>query len=497
VARRLLMAFGAVIVAFAVTVGYGVMAQRRAARDNGLLRTGYVPLLLSLGATLENQNLVSAQLNHITEAKNPADAQRWIETARRVRPTLYSEIRAAAQQAGAASTDAHARLVAGQIAIDSGEVEQFLSHDGPQLASLFDALASDRTDRAEQYRANLLSQEIEGARRMRELKARVEREMDGLMAEARQRETRGIESLIALASLTLIVGLGMTLHAHRVLRPLASVTARANAVARGDLTPHPVMATPDEIGELATTFEGMVAAIAKANHDRLQSERLAVVGRMAAHVTHEIRNPLSSIGLNLELLEEDLASSDSKAESRQLVTTIRREVDHLSGISQEYLSLARPPQPRLEPEKLGDIVSEFTAFVAPELDRAGVTLQLELLEAPEAMVDEAHIRQALANLVRNAREAMPKGGIVRIRVRADGPRHVRMDVEDTGPGIPEQIRQSIFDPFFTTKNRGTGLGLAVTRQIIEANHGTITCEPGETIGTRFEIRVPTAEVSTS
>ena len=99
----------------------------------------------------------------------------------------------------------------------------------------------------------------------------------------------------------------MALYARRVLRPLALVTERAKAVASGDLKPREAIASNDEIGELAATFEGMVSAIARANEELLATERLATIGKMAAHVTHEIRNPLSSIALNVELLEDDLA----------------------------------------------------------------------------------------------------------------------------------------------------------------------------------------------
>lgn len=491
VATRLLVSFVAVMVAFGITAGYGIATQRRTAHDSELVRTGYVPLLLSLGAALENQNLVSTQLNHITEAKNPADARRWIETARRVRPKMFSEVRAAAEHGIALSGDAHARSVAAQIIDDARETEELLARDGDELARLFDALGSDRAEHAEQHRTNLLSYEVDGARRIRDLKGRVEHEMDGLVAQARRRERLAIESLIALTALTLAVGVAMTLYARRVLRPLARVTERAHVVARGDLTPQSVLPAHDEIGELAATFERMVAAIAKANHDRLQSERLAVVGRMAAHVTHEIRNPLSSIGLNLELLEEEMAGPELGGESKQLVQAIRREVDHLKSLSEEYLSLARTPQARRQPENLADIVTELTAFMTPELDRAGVKLELELDETPDVLVDEAQLRQALTNLIRNAREAMLKGGQLRIESKSTGSSQVNLVVEDTGPGIPEDVRQSIFDPFFTTKNRGTGLGLAVTKQLVEANRGTVVCEPASGQGTRFVIQLPT------
>ena len=147
-----------------------------------------------------------------------------------------------------------------------------------------------------------------------------------------------------------LVGGVMALYTRRVLRPLRAVTERAKAVAKGDLTPRSVVATKDEIGELAATFEGMVSAIARANEQLLTSERLATIGKMAAHVTHEIRNPLSSIALNVELLEDELASGDT--EGLTLLRAIKNEVDRLTALSEQYLSVARRQPLRLELEDL-------------------------------------------------------------------------------------------------------------------------------------------------
>jgi signal transduction histidine kinase len=316
--------------------------------------------------------------------------------------------------------------------------------------------------------------------------------MASLSAAAERREARSMHLLLGLGALTLLVGVATSLHARRVLAPLTAMTERAKAVARGDLAPREVLATPDEIGELATTFEGMVAAIRRARAELVQAERLATIGKMAAHITHEIRNPLSSIGLNLELLEEEIARSPEGKESAQLALAIRAEVDRLSRIAEQYLSVARRPRPQLAPERLEDLVEELGAFVTPELDRGQVSLRVQVDHGgPEIQVDEAQLRQALLNLIRNAREAMPRGGEIVIAVRhRDGAAEITVD--DTGPGIPEELRASIFDPFFTTKQRGTGLGLAVTREIIEAHAGTIECEAREGAGTRFRITLPSS-----
>jgi len=236
----------------------------------------------------------------------------------------------------------------------------------------------------------------------------------------------------------------------------------------------------------------MVAAIQRARAELVQAERLATIGKMAAHITHEIRNPLSSLGLNLELREEEVAASGGDKEQVQLIAAIKSEAQRLSRIAEQYLSVARRPAPRLERERVEDLVGELLAFVRPELDRAQVVSHLSAEpDLPEVDLDESQLRQALLNLIRNAREAMPKGGELSIGVhRIQGGVEIRID--DTGTGIPDDVRASIFDPFFTTKQRGTGLGLAVTREIIEAHSGAITCEPREEKGTRFRILLPAA-----
>lgn len=493
VAGRILASYLVVVLAFGTAIGFSVVSARRAAKDAELLRSGYVPLKLSLGAALETQNLVSAQLNHITEAKNPTDALGWIETGRRVRPLSFSDMRAAVEVGLVASADVEARAFGEELLREGEKIERYLGADGERFAQLFAAILAGNSERAEVLRSELVSYEVEGARQIRELLRRVDREMDNLVGKGRERERQAIELLLWLTALALLVGVLVSLYARRVLAPLGAVTARAKAVASGDLTPREVVASRDEIGELATTFEGMVAAIAQANAELLQAERLATIGKMAAKVTHEIRNPLSSIGLNIELLEEELASPSDAAESKQLLRAIKKEVERLSELSGQYLRLARRPSLRLEEENFADFLRELVEFMRPDLKRAKVALVLSIEEPlPRVVFDEGQMRQALLNLIRNASEAMqPEGGEVSLSLGADE-ESVRLAVEDRGAGLSDEERTMIFEPFFTTKQRGTGLGLTVTKQIIEAHGGEIGCEAREGEGTRFWVRLPVA-----
>jgi signal transduction histidine kinase len=491
VAGRLLVSFAVVLAAFAITVGWSLLALREAARDATLVRGAYVPLLSTIGEALAGQNVMNTQLNHITAAKNPADVRQWLETARRLRPMTLKKLRDEAN-AGLADVGAlHAHLLD-----ETSRLEQDLSAGGAQFDQLFQALADGDAVKAERLRDQLVAVETDGAKRLRALRDRVAAEMTALTEAAQAREQRSIQFLIGLSALTLIVGLITTFYARRVLRPLTHVTHRARAVATGDLTPREIVATDDEIGELAKTFEDMVAAIRRARQELVQAERLATIGKMAAHITHEVRNPLSSISLNLELLEEELLDSahgppsEGAHESRQLMSAIKKEVERLSLIAEQYLSAVREPKLQLESENVDDLVRECHAFVRPELERAGIASEVEVDgEIPRVEVDEAQFRQALVNLVRNAREALSKGGEVILRVACDRD-VVRICVDDDGPGIPEDRRAAIFDPFYTTKRHGTGLGLAVTKSIVEAHGGTLACLAREGGGTRFEIKLP-------
>ena len=356
------------------------------------------------------------------------------------------------------------------------------------MSRLFDALERRDDAGAEALRDELVTRGSQSSKRLNQLEQHALRNVDLLLDRARAREILAIRLLVVLAALTVLVGVAMALYARRVLKPLAQVTERAKAVASGDLKPREAVASNDEIGELAATFEGMVSAIARANDELLATERLATIGKMAAHVTHEIRNPLSSMALNVELLEDDLA--DASEESRELLRAIRREVERLTDLSGQYLSFARRGPQRLEVEDLREVVGEAAEFMRRELEQQGVSLELHNAAVPvPATVDEAQIKQALYNLMRNAREAMPSGGRVTVSVSAGVGGGSDVVVEDEGVGLDEATRARLFEPFFTTKSNGTGLGLAITRQIIEAHGGSIAFEPKEPRGTRIWIHL--------
>jgi two-component system NtrC family sensor kinase len=290
--------------------------------------------------------------------------------------------------------------------------------------------------------------------------------------------------LVALA-----VSLAITFWSLKVLSPLIKLTERVASVARGDLSARIDRHADDEIGHVASEFERMVDALNARDEQLRRNERLAAVGRLAAHVTHEVRNPLNSIRLNVELLQEDV--SDASPDASRILESILREVDRLTAITEQYLRLVRLPEPKREALDLGGLVRDLADFLGPEMSQANVDLELTLAPTPRVAADEGQLRQALLNLCRNAREAMPEGGKARIDLHADQGGAL-LSVSDQGTGIAEADREKVFDLFYTTKQHGTGLGLSLTQQIVKAHRGHIRCDVSEWGGTRFSIWLPTS-----
>lgn len=328
---------------------------------------------------------------------------------------------------------------------------------------------------------------------------RIDRAMSGSSRDVAAQLGRSGETArlvgVVLAVVGLLVAGGAALFLWMTLRPLQVLRQRARQIAGGDYGARVAVGLRDEIGDLAREFDAMAGAIQEREQRLIRSERLATVGRMAAHITHEIRNPLASIGLSAELLGDELGPDAEEA--RRLTTSIASEVDRLSDITETYLRFVRLPRPQREREDLSAIVRAVVEFARAELERARIAVHLDAPGGlPDVDVDEAQIRQAVLNLVRNAKEAMPDGGALRVRVAAEAGT-LRILVSDSGPGVPEEAVGKIFDPFYSTKAKGTGLGLALVAQIVAEHRGRIEVTravPNET-GACFVIALPMADAA--
>jgi len=224
---------------------------------------------------------------------------------------------------------------------------------------------------------------------------------------------------------------------------------------------------------------------------RIRTGRLAELGALLAGFAHEVRNPLSTIGLNLQLVLEDFKDADAPRDRRthKRLATVEAEVRRLQKILDEFLSFARAPEPHLQPADLDQRLQQVIDFHAPAMQERGISLRFYPGRLGPVPIDWDHLQAAIVNLLRNAAEAMPDGGQVLVSTAREGD-EVLVRVLDTGAGIPPDVQPRIFDPYFSTKKTGTGLGLPTVRRVVEEHGGslTFTSEPGK--GTQFTLRLP-------
>jgi len=217
----------------------------------------------------------------------------------------------------------------------------------------------------------------------------------------------------------------------------------------------------------------------------LQSERLATIGRFASQIAHEIRNPLNSISLNIELLEDEF--KDSNSEARGLIRSALRELDRLNGIVNEYLQFARFPKPNLKRGTIEGLVQSVVDSFRPP---ARITFTVhQAKNTPAVWLDEQLLRQVIDNLTRNAVEAIENEGSIELETDVID-RFVVIRVRDSGIGIPGDVQSKLFEPFFTTKSHGTGLGLATSQQIMFEHNGHLLVESQQGKGTTFSLLLP-------
>lgn len=261
-----------------------------------------------------------------------------------------------------------------------------------------------------------------------------------------------------------------------IVRPIRRLTAAAERIGRGDLNAPVEARGRDEIAFLARTLDEMREAL------RQRNERLQM---MLAGIAHEVRNPLGGIEIFAGILRDELAGD---AEKLGHVQRIEREVGHLKAVVGDFLDYARRPRPEPVPTDAAGFVEELREVVAADAGAHGVSLRVEAAPGVTLLADPHQLRRAVLNLCRNAVQATPAGGEVRIAVRRDG-EGVRLEVADTGKGIPPEELERIFAPFYTTKEKGTGIGLAFVKEIVADHGGTLDVRSEVGKGTTFSITV--------
>ncbi len=287
----------------------------------------------------------------------------------------------------------------------------------------------------------------------------------------------------------------------RFTRPIANLSEAARRVAEGDLSVRVEGAErSDEIGKLTNRFNEMTAELEKTRQleAKLQeTEKSAVVGRLASAIAHEIRNPLNYINLSLDHLRKNFAPEDEEkhATFEKLTAQLKTEVGRINRQISDFLGYSRPLKLNLQPIDVREIIKDSRRIIEPQAEELNIKINLvERENVPQILGDADVLRSVFNNLLTNAMQAMEKtGGNINMTISPDE-NYVKIEVADKGIGISEENLSKIFEPYFSTKETGTGLGLAIVQKIIEDHNGTIEVVSKLNEGTHFTVRLPKAHV---
>jgi signal transduction histidine kinase len=377
------------------------------------------------------------------------------------------------------------------------------------------------------HEAELSSRRADFRFKLKALTREIDQEMRAVSAKVQEELSRlGIALTVVLVfccSLALVLSYWLA----QALRPLGTLAQLMRDISRNGLDESVIHqladlpASHDEVGTLSRESQKMAASLldkSKALQDQklnlerahvelaaqnevlkntqdklLHSEKLGLVGRMAAQMAHEIRNPLNALNLHAELLEEQLRLDKKALESLE---PLRKEINRLITVTESYLDLARGPRLEKAQVQLNSIVEELQDLYQPVLREKGIFFTCDLGEIPAISVDRSQFSQVLGNLIKNASEAFedsPRSGPRYIRMIThfnEEKSEVTVSVMDNGSGIAIEQQKNIFSPFFTSKAQGTGLGLTFSRQVVEAHGGEISFDSAPLQGTKFTLRLP-------
>lgn len=283
----------------------------------------------------------------------------------------------------------------------------------------------------------------------------------------------------------------------RFTRPIADLSNAAREVAGGNLGVRvKEYVRRDELGELALQFNVMTSELEKKQELEAklkEAEKSAVVGRLGSAIAHEIRNPLNYLNLTLDHLRAKFAPADSdkRADFEKLTAQLKAEVARINQQITDFLGYSRPPNPTIRPTDIRKTIEDSLHIIEVQADDRNVKIGLvEHEDVPPAAADPDYLRSLFNNLLINAVHSMePEGGRLGVKISPDGD-FVRVEITDTGKGIPAENLDKIFEPYFSTKETGTGLGLAIVQKIVDVHKGTIEVESEIRKGTKFIVRLP-------
>jgi len=514
IATKIFIAFAFLVVTFTGVLAFGVYRTQSLFSQIERLNRRIVPVSLSLSDAQTDLKSFNLLLNE----RDPLVIRRTLQMAQLVQ-SLPDRIKNQVDRADEMMTSsrldhysaARARRLRGlQTELNKldGTTRKF-ARDARRFTDLVLGDEPAGSEHPDAHRINELQSTLrDDARQIDDRISKLRTQLRGVteraLDRANENERSSLYALAGLSAGALLLAVCVLFAILRVVRPLTTLTEAAKRIGEGDYRPiEEVPDTwfgPDEVTLLAEEFNSMAEKLARRDEKLreqhralLKSERLATVGRMTSAITHELRNPLSSINLNTDMLRENLVERGIDPDDPDIMPPLRtiiNEVDRLRDITEEYLVYARLPSSELEPENLVEIVRDLVDFHRGDWEQQSIEVDLDVPDTPvDVRVDSSQLRQALLNLFKNAVEASPEQGQVRVEVTT-GDGTAAVSVEDEGSGVDPEIRDELFDPFATTKPDGTGLGLAMTQQIIEEHRGEIHVESPDGGGARFVLELP-------
>jgi signal transduction histidine kinase len=313
---------------------------------------------------------------------------------------------------------------------------------------------------------------------------RIMRSLDAAQSRITTLRTR----IAALWVFAMLLGFAVTyLLARRLLRPVHALDAAAAQIANGNYDVEVQPESGDEIGRLARTFNSMCASIRSAREELIRKERLSTIARLSASIVHDLRNPLASIFGGSEMLVDGDLSRD---QVRRLSLNIYRASRRVQALLQELSDVRRGQGHARETCRLREIIEAALDSISAPIAEQNIDVQLQVPNEIELPLDRSPMERVFENLLANAVEAMPGGGVLRVTAeRRDGA--VVVSVEDNGPGIPASIAKQLFRPFVTAgKTSGTGLGLALSKETVLEHGGELWADLEVASGARFLVRLP-------
>ncbi len=311
-------------------------------------------------------------------------------------------------------------------------------------------------------------------------------------AYARNLRYMGLLAIVTVVLLSLLINYIFTRH---ILEPIRKLAAEADHSGEGRVSGNELAALKSSVHGLIENAEQTHAELVRSRESLMQSEKMALVGQLAAGTAHSIRNPLTSIKMRLFSLGRSKQLSQDQQEN---ISVISSEIGHINKILENFLEFSRPPKLTMKAQSPSQVLDNTLRLLEQRLKSYGVTVQLVRSKPLAcAMLDADQLKEALANIIINACEAMEKGGRITISetmntINTDTDTAV-IRIQDTGPGIPSAIQDKIFNPFFTTKEEGTGLGLSICFNIISEHGGCLMLDSQEGQGACFTITLPAGE----